>query len=122
VHDAQVEIAAATLVIAPLRMGSGTRIKILEGWAAGRPVIATPLAAEGLRFEDGTNIALAASPEAFAAAVLRLLADPVVRERLATNGRWTFEHNYTWEVAWQRLDVCLQVLRSAELSRYTGRI
>ena len=57
--DAGAEIAQACIVVAPLRAGSGTRIKILEAWAAARCVVATPLAAEGLAAEDGVNIALA---------------------------------------------------------------
>jgi glycosyltransferase involved in cell wall biosynthesis len=122
VPDARAEIAAATIVIAPLRMGSGTRIKILEGWAAGRPVVATPLAAEGLAIEDGENIALAGTPHEFARAILRLLGDTGERERLAANGKRTFEHHYTWEVAWRRLDLYLQVTRTTELNRYTERI
>jgi glycosyltransferase involved in cell wall biosynthesis len=103
-------------------MGSGTRIKILEGWAAARAVVATPLAAEGLAFQDGQNIAIAESPDAFAKAILRLVGDAGERERLADRGRRTFERHYTWEVAWRKLDACLQVTRPAELSRYTGTI
>jgi glycosyltransferase involved in cell wall biosynthesis len=122
VSDARAEIAAATVVIAPLRMGSGTRIKILEAWAAGRAVIATPLAAEGLAIQNGQNIAIAESPEAIVRTILHLLANAGERERLAANGRRTFEHRYTWEVAWQSLDPYLQVTRPAELNRYTGRI
>jgi glycosyltransferase involved in cell wall biosynthesis len=119
--DARAEIGAARLVIAPLRMGSGTRIKILEAWAAARPVVATPLAAEGLAVEDGGNITLAEAPDAFARAILRLLGSRAEREHLGTNGMRTFEHHYTWEVAWRRLDVCLQVMHAADFNRYTER-
>jgi glycosyltransferase involved in cell wall biosynthesis len=119
VDDAMAELAAADVVIAPLRMGSGTRIKILQGWAAGKPVVATPLAAEGLMIEDGQNIVLAKTPDAFASAVLRLLGNSGERQRIAANGRHTFERHYTWEVAWRKLDLYLQVTRPAEVSRYT---
>jgi len=118
------EIAAAAIVIAPLRTGSGTRIKILEAWAAGRPIVATPLAAEGLRVQDGSNdggnIVLAADPAGFAAAIVRVLSDPVSTQRMALAGRHTFERHYTWEAAWWNLDANLQVTRITELNRYTG--
>jgi polysaccharide biosynthesis protein PslH len=104
VSDAFAEIAGASVVIAPLRAGSGTRIKILEAWAAARPVVATPLAAEGLETEDGRNIVLADNPPAFANAILRLLAEPGERRRLGSNGRHTFEQHYTWEAAWRMLE------------------
>jgi glycosyltransferase involved in cell wall biosynthesis len=126
VEDARPEIAAASLVIAPLRAGSGTRIKILEAWSAARPVLATPLAAEGLEVREGgpdANIALANTPEQFAGSVADLLEDPDRLESLGTNGRRTFEQRYTWQAAWSSLDRIWrdpQVRISSELSRYTG--
>ena len=110
VPDARAEIAQASIVIAPLRAGSGTRIKILEAWAAARCVVATPLAAEGLAAEDGVNIALASDASAFAAEVVRLVADCGARERIGTHGRSTFERHYSWETAWNGLDISLQLL------------
>src|SRR3979409_176040 len=56
----------------PLRAGWGTRIKILEAWAAGVPVVATRIAAEGLPYRDGADLLLAEQPAAFARALVRL--------------------------------------------------
>ena len=120
VEDARVEIAQARIVIAPLRAGSGTRIKILEAWAAARCVVATPLAAEGLAAEDGLNIALASSPEDFAARIDALLADAEARQGLAAAGRRTFETSYCWEVVWRNLDIDLQLTHESGLNGYTG--
>ena len=120
VEDALTEIASASIVIAPLRTGSGTRIKILEGWAAARPVIATPLAAEGLMAEDDHDIVLAGTAGEFASAVDRLLSDAAERERIGGNGRQTYERNYTWEAAWRTLDLNPQLMLPKELNRYTG--
>jgi glycosyltransferase involved in cell wall biosynthesis len=120
VEDALSEIARAKIVVAPLRVGSGTRIKILEAWAAAKPVIATPLAAEGLRVEGEGNILLEREPAGFAAAVSRLLKDTGERQRIGVNGRHTFEDLYTWEKAWRGLDRELQVERQVQLNRYTG--
>ena len=62
------------MAVVPLLAGSGTRLKILEAWAAGLPVVSTTLGAEGLPVRDGENILLADGAAAFAGAVSRLLA------------------------------------------------
>lgn len=120
VDDARAEISQAKIVVAPLRAGSGTRIKIIEAWAAARCVVATPLAAEGLEARDGVNIALASDAAGFAAAVTRLLNDSAMRQRLAAAGRHTFEDNYSWETTWRILD--LQLTHRFGLNGYTGNI
>jgi glycosyltransferase involved in cell wall biosynthesis len=120
VEDAQAEIAQARIVVAPLRAGSGTRIKILEAWAAARCVVATPLAAEGLSAQDGTNIALESDAGQFAARIVSLLDDSAGRERLGAAGRRTFEDQYSWEKVWKILDIDLQLTRRSGLNRYTG--
>lgn len=120
VEDARAEIALAQVVVVPVRTGSGTRIKILEAWAAARAVVSTPLGAEGLGAKDGVNIALEPDAERFAVRILRLLADPETRQRLGAEGRRTFEDHYTWEMAWKRLDFDAQITRGAGLSGYTG--
>ncbi len=120
VANARAEIAQARIVVAPLRAGSGTRIKILEAWAAARPVIATPLAAEGLTVREGINIALASGPGEFAAEIIRLLGDPPARGALAAGGRSTFENHYSWETVWKNLDISLQLTEQPEVNGYTG--
>jgi glycosyltransferase involved in cell wall biosynthesis len=105
IEDAFSEIAAAEIVIAPLRIGSGTRLKIIEAWAAARPVIATPLAAEGLNVRDGENIRLAGTATSIADAVDELLADSGLRQRLGAAGRETFRAHYSWEAAWAGLNL-----------------
>ena len=119
VDDAFGEIARAAVVVAPLRAGSGTRIKILQAWAAARPVVATPLAAEGLDARDGENILLAETPDRFAQAIGSLLADTDSRNRIGAAGRQTFERHYTWSQAWKMLDQELQVLCPPEPGGYT---
>jgi glycosyltransferase involved in cell wall biosynthesis len=121
VDNALGEIAQARVVVAPLRAGSGTRIKILEGWAAGRCVVATPLAAEGLEARHGANIVLATEAREFALAVCNLLENPVESQRLGAAGRRTFEHRYTWDMVWKTLDINLQLSCRTELSGYTER-
>lgn len=120
VEDSLAEIAQARIVLAPLRAGSGTRIKILEAWAAARCVVATPVAAEGLSAADDVNIVLESNPAAFAARVADLAADQSSRCRLGAAGRRTFTDHYTWKAVWKHLDAGLQVTRRAGLSGYTG--
>jgi glycosyltransferase involved in cell wall biosynthesis len=75
----------------PLRAGSGTRIKILEAWAAGVPVVATRIAAEGLPYCDGRDLLLAETAGDFARALVRLHRDPKLAARLVAGGRDTVE-------------------------------
>lgn len=121
VEDARAEIAQAQVVVVPVRTGSGTRVKILEAWAAGRAVVSTPLGAEGLGAEDGVNIAIEADAEKFAARVVSLLSDAQTRQRLGSAARRMFENRYTWEAVWKSLDFDAQITRDAGLSGYTGK-
>jgi glycosyltransferase involved in cell wall biosynthesis len=119
VENALAEIAAAKVVIAPLRAGSGTRIKILEAWAAARPVVATALAAEGLAAQHEENCVIAENPVNFSTCVLNLLDSEEEMQRIGMRGRRTFEHHYNWELVWKKLDSALQVSSSEVLKRYT---
>lgn len=105
VPDAVRELASAKVVVAPLLAGSGTRLKILEAWAAGRAVVATAIGAEGLPARHGENLLLADDPRDFAGAVSSLLESSELRERLGRAGRVLFEREFTWRSAWLRLDL-----------------
>jgi glycosyltransferase involved in cell wall biosynthesis len=104
VEDAVAVIAQSRVAIVPLLAGSGTRIKILEAWAAGTPVVSTTLGAEGLECRDREHLVLADDAESFTAAVSELLALPVNRERIGAAGRRLYEEKYTWPIAWKALD------------------
>ncbi len=103
VDDAVAALAEASVVVAPLLAGSGTRLKILEAWAAGRAVVSTSLGAEGLDARDGEHLLLADTPRAFADAVCRLLESPETRVNLGCAGRRLYEERFTWPRAWSRL-------------------
>jgi polysaccharide biosynthesis protein PslH len=96
VDDLRPELAAAAAVVVPLRMGGGTRLKILEAMAAGKAVVSTTIGAEGLDISDSSEVLLADSPGEFARAVGRVLADPDLRRRLGAAARRTVEHRYDW--------------------------
>src|SRR5262249_10074306 len=82
VEDAVAELARCRVAIVPLLTGSGTRLKILEAWAAGLPVVSTGIGAEGLPVRDGETVLLAEGAAAFAESVTRLLACSDLRRRL----------------------------------------
>jgi len=97
VEDLGGPMASHAVFVVPLRIGSGTRLKILEAFSAGIPVVSTRVGAEGIRVRDGENILLADAPEAFAGAVCRLLGDPALARRIAENARSTAVDLYSWE-------------------------
>lgn len=100
VVDAVEELARAQAAIVPLLAGSGTRLKILEAWAAGLPVVSTAIGAEGL--EEGAFIA--ASPKAFIAELSRLLESPAERKAAGEQNRSLFEQKYNWPAVWRILE------------------
>jgi sugar transferase (PEP-CTERM/EpsH1 system associated) len=114
VPDVRPYLARAQLCVVPLRVGGGTRIKIFEAMAMGTAVVSTPLGAEGLPVSDGTNIALAADADAFAATLVRLLRNPDERRQLATAGRRLVGEGYSWDAAAQRFSaICLAIVRQS---------
>ncbi len=104
VDDAVAALAEAKVCIVPLLSGSGTRFKILEAWAAARPVVSTTIGAEGLCARDGEHLLIADEPSAFADAIRRLLADAPLRRRLGDAGRALYQKRFTWAAAWRKLD------------------
>ena len=103
VPDAVTELARARVAIVPLRAGSGTRLKIIEAWAAGVPVVSTSLGAEGLPARAGEHLLLADDPRSFEEAVSSLLANEPLAGRIGRSGRYLFECEFTWEAAWKGL-------------------
>lgn len=104
VPDIRPWMASSSVYVVPLRLGVGIRGKILEAWGMALPVVATPLAAAGLRAEDGKNILVADDADDFAAHVVRLLKDPELRARIGMQGRATAERCHSWERAAESLD------------------
>lgn len=94
----QPELAAAAVCVVPLRIGSGTRLKILEAAALGKPIVSTRLGAEGLTFIDGKEILLTDEPTQFAAAVMTLLQSVNRRHSLGEAARRRVEHAYSMAV------------------------
>ena len=104
VADPEPQLARSRVFIVPVRAGGGMRVKIIDGWHWGLPIVSTKIGAEGIRTRPGENILLADEPADFAAAVNRLLADGALRARLRENGRAWVEAEYNWRAVYPRLD------------------
>lgn len=104
VADVRSYVAEARAVVVPLRIGGGTRIKILEAMAMGKPVISTSVGAEGLEVKDGRDLLLADSPQEFVAKIDALLAGAELEASLARNGRSIVEKLYGWDAAALKLE------------------
>src|SRR5262249_44669187 len=87
---------ADSVVVVPLRSGAGTRLKILEAMAMGRPVVSTPLGVEGLEVTPGVDILLGKTPRELADHVCALMADAELGQRLGRAGRRLVETKYDW--------------------------
>lgn len=103
VPDVRPWVERADIVVVPLRSGGGTRLKILEAFALGRPVVSTPIGAAGLEVRDSEHLLLADDPEQFAAAVARLTADATLRERLVERAYALVRERYQWSAIAKRL-------------------
>lgn len=101
--DSREAFAQGAVLLVPLRIASGMRMKILEAWARGVPVVATPTAAAGLDAEDGRELLLATDPEGFAAAVERVESEEGLRERLILAGRRALETRHDGAAIARRL-------------------
>jgi glycosyltransferase involved in cell wall biosynthesis len=104
VDDLRPHLSAAAVTVVPLRVGGGTRFKILEAMAMGRPVVSTSLGAEGISAEPGKDILIADDAAAFAAAVGRVLDTEALGAELGAGGRALVETHYSWGAAAGRLE------------------
>jgi glycosyltransferase involved in cell wall biosynthesis len=104
VDDVRPLISEAAVYVVPLRIGGGTRLKILDALAMGKPLISTSVGCEGLAVVSGEHLLIADSSDAFAREIVRLLRDPALGRRLAAAGRQLVERKYEWSVIAQELD------------------
>lgn len=113
VSDIRPYIANSAVYVVPMRMGSGTKLKVMEAMATGIPVVSTSVGAEGIDIEPGVNILLGDTPADFARHVIRLLDNANERRRLAVSARRLVESKYDWHTIVPTLErVYLQALSS----------
>jgi glycosyltransferase involved in cell wall biosynthesis len=104
VEDLRPHLAAAAAVVVPLRLGSGTRLKIVEGMAMGKAIVSTTLGAEGIEAVPGRDILIADEPAAFAESVNRLLGEPGLAARIGQAARRLAVERYAWREAARALE------------------
>ena len=99
VDDVRPSLDEAAVCIVPLRAGSGTRLKIFEAMAMGKPVVSTSIGAEGLPVTDGRELLIADDPIQFASAVVLLLKDAALRSSIGRSARELVERKFSWSAA-----------------------
>lgn len=104
VEDTTALLRESAVFVVPLRAGGGMRVKILDAWARGIPVVSTTLGCEGIQVRAGENMLIADSSPEQARAVLRILRDPGLGQQLADNGRRWVQDHYDWRVVYRSLD------------------
>ncbi len=109
VPDVRPLFDAASIFVCPLRVGGGTRLKVLDALAMGKPLVATGLSVEGLDVVDGEHYLRADTPADFAAQICRLEADVALRRRLAQAGRARVVERYGWERIGEKLGRAYEV-------------
>jgi len=110
VDDIRPYVGEGSVYVVPLRIGSGTRLKIFEAMAMGKAIVSTTLGAEGLPIRDGVDISIADSPEEFSRKVCALLRGAEERGRLGSAARQLVEQHYSWSSVATEFDDVLQRL------------
>jgi len=121
VPDVRPYVRSASVVVVPLRIGSGTRLKVLEALAMGKAIVSTPLGSEGIDVRDGEHVLIADDPRAFVQATTRIFADQTLMAALGRNGRRLVEQQYSWDAAGRSLRALYaEVLQSDRRRRHPG--
>lgn len=104
VPDVRPYLRRAAIVAVPVRIGGGTRLKVVEGLACAKAIVSTSLGCEGIAVRDREHLLIADGAQAFAARLLELFNDPALGDALGTAGRKLAERHYSWELAGDRLE------------------
>ena len=115
VADLDPILRQSAVLVVPVHSGSGMRVKILEAFARGVPVVTTKVGVEGIEAVPGEHLLVADSPHEFAQAVIRVLRDRAEAERLARAARQLVEARYDWRVALRGLDDVYSVMDSQQI-------
>jgi polysaccharide biosynthesis protein PslH len=117
VPDVRPFLAEAAVVVAPLRMGGGTRVKILEAMAMGRPIVSTSVGCEGLDVRDSQHLLIADTSHDMADKIVGLLCDQTRGEALGWEGRRLVETAYDWNAIGANLEQAVHgLLQTSKVS------
>lgn len=112
VNDPKPYLEETAVFVVPLLAGGGMRVKIVDAWMWGLPIVSTTIGAEGIDTRPGENILIADTTEAFAEAVVRLLQKPELRRQIAQAGRQWVEQRYNWRIVYKAWDAVYNELVS----------
>jgi polysaccharide biosynthesis protein PslH len=115
VNDLRPYLAQATLAVAPILYGAGIQNKVLEALAMETPLVATSKAIAALDVQNERELLVGDSPEAFAQAIIRLLRNPGLRERLGQSGRAYVQAHHDWHDIAAQLEMIYQETVQANL-------
>ena len=119
VPDIRPYLGAAEVVAVPIRMGGGTRLKVVEAASMAKPIVCTTLGSEGLAVRDREHLLIADDRARFAAGILELFEHPSLRRRLGEAGRALAERDYPWQLSGDRVDALYH--RVLDPTRTPGR-
>jgi glycosyltransferase involved in cell wall biosynthesis len=111
VKDIRDYLARSAVYVVPIRVGGGTRLKILDAFSCGKAVVSTSIGCEGIEVSPGEDILIGDSPREFAQQVIRLLGDVALRAKLESNARKLVEEKYSWSIIGRNLDRILEGLK-----------
>jgi glycosyltransferase involved in cell wall biosynthesis len=117
VPDIRPYVHRAAVVAVPVRIGGGTRLKVVEGLAMGKPIVSTTLGCEGLAVRDREHLLIADDPAAFASRILDVFENPHRSGELGRAGRRLVESRYSWDLAGERLESLYRQLTGEEAAR-----
>lgn len=116
VDDVRPYIDKSSIYVVPLNMGSGTRLKVLEAMSMKIPIVSTSIGCEGIEIEEGKNILVRDEPKAFADAVIKLMNDSTLANKLVKNGHELVLDKYDWSVVCKDIDKAFKELLNQKKS------
>jgi glycosyltransferase involved in cell wall biosynthesis len=122
VPDIRSYLRRAAVVVIPVRMGGGTRLKVLEGLAMGKAMVSTSVGCEGITTRDGVHLLIADDAPTFALRMSQLFADSALRERLGKAGRSLVEAEYSWDLAGGQLAALYERVATQRPGRTTSTV
>ena len=121
VDDVRPYIDKSSVFVVPLNMGSGTRLKVVEAMSMKKPIVSTSIGCEGIEVEDGTNIIIRDEPEEFANAVIELMNNEKLSQKLVRNGFDLVKSKYDWSVICEGIDKAFKELMSEKRNKEQNR-
>ncbi|MEW6193630.1 MAG: glycosyltransferase family 4 protein [Bacteroidota bacterium] len=118
VDDVRPYVWRSSLYVVPLRMGGGTRLKVLEALAMKKPVITTSIGCEGINVTDGESVLIEDDPENFALRAVELLNNWAMRNVLSSNGYELICSTYDWKIITTQMDETYRQILSAQKETY----